>query len=79
MNIMYIKIGTDEKLERNMISERVKSGMANAKAKGKRIGRPDLNVDDIVLQNGQVGEIRIKYETISWLNWCLKKMGIIDK
>lgn len=39
----------------------------------------DLNVDDIVLQNGQVGEIRIKYETISWLNWCLKKMGIIDK
>ena len=39
--------GVFAELEKNMISQRVKSGMANAKAKGKRIGRPDLNVDDI--------------------------------
>ena len=30
-----------------MIYERVKSGMANAKAKGVRIGRPELTKDDI--------------------------------
>jgi len=34
-------------LERNIISERVKSGMENARAKGKRIGRPKTTVNDI--------------------------------
>ena len=29
-----------------MIRQRVKSGMANAKAKGVRIGRPELTKDD---------------------------------
>ncbi|MGL6104734.1 recombinase family protein, partial [Romboutsia sp.] len=33
-------MGVFSELERNMISQRVKSGMANAKAKGKNIGRP---------------------------------------
>jgi len=34
-------------LERNMISQRVKSGMENAKAKGKTIGRPPVTADGI--------------------------------
>ena len=34
-------------LELGMIRERVKSGMANAKAKGVRIGRPELTKEDI--------------------------------
>ena len=34
-------------LERNMIIDRVKSGMNNAKAKGVRLGRPNLTVDKI--------------------------------
>ena len=34
-------------LERNIISQRVKSGMQNAKAKGKKIGRPAVTSDDI--------------------------------
>lgn len=34
-------------LERNMIIDRVKSGMNNAKAKGVRLGRPTLTVDKI--------------------------------
>jgi DNA invertase Pin-like site-specific DNA recombinase len=34
-------------LELAMIRERVRSGMANAKAKGKQIGRPRLTMDDI--------------------------------
>lgn len=39
--------GVFAELERNMISQRVKSGMANAKAKGKQIGRPTTTTDDI--------------------------------
>ena len=34
-------------LELRIIRARVKSGMANAKAKGARIGRPPLTKDDI--------------------------------
>ena len=34
-------------MERDMISERVKSGMANARAKGKTIGRPEVTVEDL--------------------------------
>ena len=39
--------GVFAELERNMISQRVKSGMANAKAKGKVIGRPKVTSEDI--------------------------------
>lgn len=34
-------------MEKEMISQRVRSGMANAKAKGKSIGRPRLSKEDI--------------------------------
>ena len=34
-------------LELAMIRERVRSGMANAKAKGQKIGRPQVSKDDI--------------------------------
>lgn len=44
---MIQMMGVFAELERNMISERVKSGMANAKAKGKEIGRPKTTIDDI--------------------------------
>ena len=39
--------GVFAELELGMIRERVKSGMANAKAKGVRIGRPQLTKDKI--------------------------------
>ena len=35
--------GVFSEMERDMISARVKSGLANAKAKGKRIGRPKVD------------------------------------
>jgi DNA invertase Pin-like site-specific DNA recombinase len=44
---MLKMMGVFAELERNMISERVKSGMKNAKAKGKKIGRPATNADVI--------------------------------
>lgn len=39
--------GVFAELERNIISQRVKSGMQNAKAKGKVLGRPQTTADDI--------------------------------
>ena len=39
--------GVFSQLELAMIRERVRSGMANAKAKGKQIGRPCLAIDDL--------------------------------
>lgn len=44
---MLKMMGVFSELERNMISQRVKSGMQNAKAKGKIIGRPSTTADDI--------------------------------
>lgn len=39
--------GVFSQLELAMIRSRVRSGMANAKAKGKRIGRPQVTVEDL--------------------------------
>ena len=39
--------GVFSQLELAMIRERVRSGMANARAKGKQIGRPRLVMDDL--------------------------------
>lgn len=44
---MLKMMGVFSELERNMISQRVKSGMENAKAKGKAIGRPAVTADDL--------------------------------
>lgn len=44
---MLKMMGVFAELERNIISERVKSGMKNAAAKGKKIGRPKTTVNDI--------------------------------
>lgn len=48
MTNAFIQIsGVFAELELRIIRERVRSGMANAKAKGRRIGRPHATVDDI--------------------------------
>lgn len=44
---MLKMMGVFAELERNMISQRVKSGMENARAKGKKIGRPATTADNI--------------------------------
>lgn len=40
-------LGAQAEVESHMTSQRIKSGMANAKAKGKHVGRPKLAKDDI--------------------------------
>lgn len=44
---MLKMMGVFSEMERNIISQRVKSGMDNAKAKGKSIGRPTVTADSI--------------------------------
>ena len=39
--------GVFSEMERNIISQRVKSGIKNARAKGKQIGRPPTTVDGL--------------------------------
>lgn len=51
---MFTIISALASLERDLISERVRSGIANAKAKGKQIGRPrKLQYDLIVTLRGE--------------------------
>jgi len=44
---MLKMMGVFAEIERNMISQRVKSGIANARSKGKMVGRPRLSAKDI--------------------------------
>jgi DNA invertase Pin-like site-specific DNA recombinase len=44
---MLKMMGVFSEIERNMISQRVKSGVANARAKGKIVGRPILTLDKV--------------------------------
>ena len=48
MTEAFLKIaGVFAELERNMIPDRVKSGIANARAKGKQVGRPTVKFENI--------------------------------
>jgi DNA invertase Pin-like site-specific DNA recombinase len=40
--LVFMMIGAVAQFERSLIAERVKSGLANARAKGKVLGRPPL-------------------------------------
>ena len=51
--LMFSMIGAFAEFERELIRERVKAGMVNAKIKGKHIGRPFTEVD-----NHKVRELR---------------------
>jgi DNA invertase Pin-like site-specific DNA recombinase len=44
---MLKMMGVFAELKRNMTVQRIRSGMANARAKGKVIGRPRLTKDEI--------------------------------
>jgi len=43
--MVFTVLGAVAELERSLIVERVKAGLRNAKAKGKRLGRPSIAVD----------------------------------
>lgn len=81
-------MGVFSELERNMISDRVKSGMANAKEKGKQIGRKEVTIKDIskefikyyeLYKSNQINKLmlsslsRVSYPT------CLKYIKMLEK
>ena len=43
--MVFTVLGAVAELERSLIAERVRAGLRNARAKGKRLGRPVLNLD----------------------------------
>jgi DNA invertase Pin-like site-specific DNA recombinase len=43
--MVFTVLGAVAELERSLIAERVRAGLRNAKAKGKRLGRPKTAVD----------------------------------
>ena len=43
--MIYTVLGAVAELERSLIVERVRAGLRNARAKGKRLGRPSKNID----------------------------------
>jgi DNA invertase Pin-like site-specific DNA recombinase len=57
--LMFQIIGTMAEFERALIQERVKAGLRNAKAKGKRIGRPRLQVDRLRV-------LELRAQGLSW-------------
>lgn len=85
---MLKMMGVFSELERNIISQRVKSGMENAKSKGKTIGRPVTTAEDIPnifykhypkYKNGEINKkefsrlCNLSYPTI------YKYLGIVEK
>jgi DNA invertase Pin-like site-specific DNA recombinase len=45
--MVFTVLGAVAELERSLIVERVKAGLRNARAKGKRLGRPPVTVDTV--------------------------------
>jgi DNA invertase Pin-like site-specific DNA recombinase len=45
--MIFTVLGAVAELERSLIAERVRAGLRNARAKGKRLGRPTAKVSDI--------------------------------
>ncbi len=43
--MVFTVLGAVAELERSLMVERVKAGLRNARAKGKRLGRPRVTVD----------------------------------
>src|SRR5580704_17000782 len=49
---MIVIVGAIAELEKNLIIERVRSGMRRARLEGRRIGRAPLNIDhDVLVRN----------------------------
>ena len=57
--MVFTVLGAVAELERSLIVERVKAGLRNARAKGKRLGRPEIFVDRSKLA-------RLRAEGRSW-------------
>ena len=85
---MLKMMGVFSELERNIISQRVKSGMENAKAKGKTIGRPQTTADDIPnifykhypkYKNGEINKKEFSRLCSLYYPTIYKYLGIVEQ
>ena len=61
--MVFTVLGAVAELERSLIVERVKAGLRNAKAKGKRLGRPRVVVDATRIR-------QLRAQGASWSDVC---------
>lgn len=61
---MLMMWGVFSEMERDIIAHRVKSGIENARAKGTKLGRPQISLDDI--------------PSNFWKNYTLHKQGLLN-
>ena len=61
---MLMMWGVFAEMERDIIAHRVKSGIENARAKGTKLGRPKISLDDI--------------PSNFWKNYTLHKQGLLN-
>ncbi len=66
--MVFTVLGAVAELERSLIVERVKAGLRNARAKGKRLGRPRRIVD-----NSRIAALRA--EGLSWAR-IAERLGV---
>ena len=57
--MVFTVLGAVAELERSLIAERVRAGLRNAKAKGKRLGRPCRSVDVATV-------VRLRTQGLTW-------------
>ena len=61
--LMFQIIGAMAEFERSLIQERVRAGLRNARAKGKKFGRPRAQVDPVRVAT-------LRSEGLSWSQVC---------
>ena len=61
--MVFTVLGAVAELERSLIAERVKAGLRNARAKGKRLGRPRVLVDRAMIAS-------LRAQGRSWAQIC---------
>lgn len=66
--MVFAVLGAVAELERSLIAERLRAGLRNARAKGKRLGRPRVNVDLAVVRE-------LRSEGLGWKR-IASKLGI---
>ena len=73
--LMFQLLGAFAEFERNMIRERVIAGLNHAKAKGKRLGRPGIDLD-----SGKLNELRGQGLTMrAMANTLGVSLGLVHK
>ena len=66
--MIFTVLGAVAELERGLIAERVRAGLRNARAKGKKLGWPRVVVDSY-------GIARLRQSGASWSAICAQLTG----